>query len=455
MRKLGLLIVFLLLCVIGVFVAGGYLPGPEIAFTAPERYVGQTTPVRVEIVAPRGALSGLELAFEQNGSRTPLLSSPTASGDGVTVEGDRITVIRAIGKDTVPSLASGAGRLIVTAQRPVLFGMRHVGADAARDVEVRLERPRVSVLSTHHYINQGGSEMVVYRVSPVDVESGVRVGDVDYPGVPASGVAVEGVQIADPAVRVAFFALRHDQPVSTPISLYARDAAGNQGRGDFDYRVFPKAFKKSRINVDDRFLERVVPAVLAGTKEIAPQGSLIEQYVAINSELRRKNAERIASFAAKTSPAMLWRGQVFHAFGNTSAESAFADQRTYIYQGREVDHQVHLGYDLASVARAPIVASNRGVVMLAEDLGIYGQCVILDHGMGIQSLYAHLSSIGVSVGQTVDKGQELGRSGITGLAGGDHLHFTMLVHGQMVNPIEWWDSHWIEDRILRKLRTPW
>ena len=71
----------------------------------------------------------------------------------------------------------------------------------------------------------------------------------------------------------------------------------------------------------------------------------------------------------------------------------------------------------------------------------------------MQTLYAHLSTIDVKEGQTVEKGQTLGRTGATGLAGGDHLHFTMLVNGKMVNPVEWWDAHWIEDRILRKLRA--
>jgi murein DD-endopeptidase MepM/ murein hydrolase activator NlpD len=73
--------------------------------------------------------------------------------------------------------------------------------------------------------------------------------------------------------------------------------------------------------------------------------------------------------------------------------------------------------------------------------------------MGVQSLYGHLSSMDVKAGQTVEKEQQIGRSGMTGLAQGDHLHFTMLVNGKMVNPVEWWDSHWIEDRILRKLRA--
>jgi len=91
-------------------------------------------------------------------------------------------------------------------------------------------------------------------------------------------------------------------------------------------------------------------------------------------------------------------------------------------------------------------------VVFAEDLGIYGRCVIIDHGMGVQSLYGHLSSIAVKAGQMVEKEQEIGKSGMTGLAGGDHLHFTMLVNGNMVNPVEWWDAHWIQDRILRKLK---
>jgi murein DD-endopeptidase MepM/ murein hydrolase activator NlpD len=150
---------------------------------------------------------------------------------------------------------------------------------------------------------------------------------------------------------------------------------------------------------------------------------------------------------------MLWRGVVFHPFRNTAVESAFADQRTYFYKGQEVDRQVHLGFDLASLAGAPILAANRGKVLFADELGIYGNCVIIDHGMGVQSLYAHLSSIDVQAGDMVEKEQTLGRSGMTGLAGGDHLHFTMLVHGRMVNPVEWWDAHWIEDRMLRKLRA--
>jgi murein DD-endopeptidase MepM/ murein hydrolase activator NlpD len=134
-------------------------------------------------------------------------------------------------------------------------------------------------------------------------------------------------------------------------------------------------------------------------------------------------------------------------------EASFADHRTYLYGEKEVDNQVHLGFDLAVTAAVPVVSSNAGTVLHSAWLGIYGNCVIVDHGMGVASLYGHLSSIDVKPGETVKKGQVLGRSGMTGLAGGDHLHFTMLVQGHPVNPVEWWDPHWIEDRVNRKLKT--
>ena len=196
-----------------------------------------------------------------------------------------------------------------------------------------------------------------------------------------------------------------------------------------------------------------MPAILEGTTEVKPDGDNLAKFLVINGELRQKNNAKIASFAAQTKPELLWRGAVFHPFGNTAVESAFADHRTYIYKGKQVDQQVHLGFDLASYAGTPIVSANRGIVLFADELGIYGNCVIIDHGLGVQSLYGHLSSIDVKPGQTVEKEQQIGRSGMTGMAGGDHLHFTMLVNGKMVNPVEWWDPHWIEDRILRKLRA--
>jgi murein DD-endopeptidase MepM/ murein hydrolase activator NlpD len=454
MRFLLGLVFIVVLALGGAFLYAGRLAGPAIQINKPERFVGAASPLEVAIDAPGAHLEELQIVFEQNGKTVPLFSLADHKDAQVRQDGaDRVVVAREVGKQVIPELQSGDARITVTAARKVLYGIRTVRATATRDVKVRLERPRVAVVSTHHYINHGGSEMVVYRATPADVTSGVVVGDVEYPGFPAVGATVDGVSIADPALRVAFFALLHDQDRSTPIRLFARDEAGNSARADFDFRVFPKPFKRSRIELDDRFLDRVVPAILEGTTEVTPEGDNLARFLVVNGELRRKNAEKIASFAAGTAPELLWRGHVFHPFTNSAVESAFADPRTYIYKGKEVDKQVHLGFDLASYAGTPIVSANRGIVVFADELGIYGNCVIIDHGMGVQSLYAHLSSMDVKPGQTIEKEQQIGRSGMTGMAGGDHLHFTMLVHGRMVNPVEWWDAHWIQDRILRKLKA--
>jgi len=322
-----------------------------------------------------------------------------------------------------------------------------VSAVASRDIQLQLTPPRLSVVSTHHYINLGGTEMVVYRVSPPDAESGVRVGDVTYPGFAGSGAGLR-----DPDLKVAFFALLHDQKPGTQIELFARDEAGNTARAQFEHRIFPKTFRNSRIPLDDAFLGRVVPAILQSSPQLKmPADDLLPAFLKINNDLRRMNNDTIAALARKTSSQTLWQG-AFQPLGGSQIESSFADFRTYLYDGKEVDRQVHLGFDLAKTVNAPVSAGNHGKVLFADELGIYGNTVIVDHGMGVQSLYAHLSSFAVKEGDAVQKGQTLGASGQTGLAGGDHVHFSMLVNGQFVNATEWWDPHWIEDRVARKLR---
>jgi len=454
MRFLLSLILVVLIAAGAAWFIAGRGGGPAIQISKPEKFVGTSTPLEVDVRAPGAQLAAVKVIFEQNGKQTTVYESAgQPSGEGVKVEGENVHITRLLGRQTVPDLKTGTGKIVVTASRKVLRGYRTLTANAAHDVQVRLERPQVALVSSKHYINLGGSEMVVYRATPADVMSGVVVGDLEYPGFPANGAStIEGVKLDDPALRIAFFALRWDQSVNTPMRLFARDEAGNTGYADFDHTTFPKKFKKSRIELDDKFLDRVVPAILAGTTEIKPDGDNVAKFVAINGQLRRKNAEKIASFAKQSAPEILWRGVVFHPFTNNAVESAFADTRTYVSHGKEVDQQTHLGFDLASFTNMKVLAANRGKVLFADELGIYGNCVILDHGMGVQSLYGHLSSFSVKAGDMVEKEQELGRSGMTGLAQGDHLHFTMLVNGQMVNPVEWWDQHWIQDRLLRKLK---
>jgi murein DD-endopeptidase MepM/ murein hydrolase activator NlpD len=282
------------------------------------------------------------------------------------------------------------------------------------------------------------------------VLSGVRVGAIEYPGFPAAGA---GVATADPSLRVAFFALLHDQDLNTRIAAFARDEAGNEASAAFVDNVFEKPFKKSTIPIDDKYMARVVPEIIAHSPELkmaVPTGDMLPGFLRLNGELRRINADQIAAFAKTTQPTRLWKAP-FVQLGNSKVEASFADHRTYTYQGKAVDEQVHLGFDLAVTTHVPVMAANDGIVVNANWLGIYGNCVIIDHGLGVQSLYGHLMSFDVKVGDHVARGQTVGLSDSTGLAGGDHLHFTMLVGGRMVNPVEWWDSHWIEDRVNRKL----
>ena len=451
MRALGKFL--LLLVLLAAVAAGGAWmwasrqAGPTITIRQPEKFVGQTTSVELTVEAPGGQFSRIDVNVEQNGRALPVFALGQPSDAGMKQESaERIYIMRPIGKRAIPELQEGRARIVVHASRPVLWGLRQAESTAARDVQVRLQPPRVAVLSTHHYVNHGGAEFIVYRATPTDVVSGVRVGERTYPGFPGSAVG-----LTDPAVRVAFFALLADQDLNTPVELFARDEAGNEATAVVDHRPFPKQFRRSRIEVDDRFLQRVVPSIASNTRDMQIDTSDLPQaFLRINGELRRRNAETIAALAAKTAPEMRWKER-FQQLGNSQVEAGFADHRTYFYRGKEIDRQVHLGFDLAVTANVPIVAAQRGTVVFADYLGIYGNCVIVDHGLGVQSLYAHLSSIDVTAGQQVEAGHTLGRSGMTGLAGGDHLHFTMLVNGQPVNPVEWWDTKWMRDRVFRKI----
>ena len=457
MRRMRVLLKFVLYLLLLALVVGGAawfwagrMDGPVIEVRQPGAFIGQASTLDMTVRAPNAAAATVTVALEQGGKSYSVFATEpggTQPSSANREAADRLLVMRPIGKRAIPELKSGPARLVVRAAHPVLYGIREVESTVTKDLQVRLEPPRVTVLSTFHFVNHGGSEFAVFRVAPEDVQSGVRVGDKDYPSFPASGVGITG----DSALRVAFFALLHDQPTSTRIDAFARDAAGNEVIVPLDYRVFPKAYKKSRIQLDDRFLQRVVPAIAStSADEQIPTDDILAGFLKINRDLRQKNNQYIRDLAKKTSPELQFM-DAFQQLGNSAVQAQFADSRTYVYNGKEIDQQVHLGFDLAATANVPISAAQRGIVVHADDLGIYGNCVILDHGLGVQSLYGHLSSIGVRVGDKVEKGREIGRSGQTGLAGGDHLHFTTLVGGEQVTPVDWWSVQWMQDRVLRKI----
>ncbi|HCC56078.1 MAG TPA: M23 family peptidase, partial [Solibacterales bacterium] len=179
-------------------------------------------------------------------------------------------------------------------------------------------------------------------------------------------------------------------------------------------------------------------------------GDMLSRFLKINGEMRRANNQTLADLRKDTADHFLFTEPFYQVI--PAVEAQFADVRTYLYHGKKVDQQVHLGFDLADKSHMVVPAANGGRVVFAEMLGIYGNCIVIDHGAGLQSIYGHMSEFSVKKGDMVKRGQQIGRSGQTGMAGGDHLHYSMQVDGVQVNPVEWWDAHWLRDRIWSKLK---
>ena len=444
---------FLIMVLIGLLAVTGWKvtrrAGPTITLRTPIKGIGQSTEVAFEASDERHRLKCVEIELRQGERVFQVMdkSLPVAAGwkfwadEGLHKE----EFSARAGRKEFPGLQESRVTLRIVATNDSWGNFFRGGrTEVALDLPVRFTPPQVQVLSFPHYVNQGGAELVIFEVTPGTVESGVRLGELFFPS----------WQVKDslPETRLCLFAFPYNADPVTTVQIFARDDAGNETLSHFTYRVFPKRFRSDRIQVTDDFISRVVPPIIsqAGLQD---QGSALDNFLMVNGQLRRANARELMAYSQKTAPHFLWT-KPFTQLGNSQVEASFADDRTYIYNGEVVDHQTHLGFDLAVTAHAPIVAANDGVVVHTGFFGIYGNTVILDHGCGLQTLYAHLSSIEVKRGENVKRGQEIGRSGQTGLAGGDHLHFTTLLQGIPVNPVEWWDAHWIHDRIEAKL-TPY
>lgn len=312
-----------------------------------------------------------------------------------------------------------------------------------KEVLVDTRPPDVSVLTRVHNISQGGTGLIVFKVSEPCSQKGVYVGGTFFPG--HSGY------FHDPNTMLAFFALDYKQGPGTEIFVKATDYAGNNTRAGFPHYIKRKVFKRDSINLSDRFLSWKMPEF---DIKITPDSKtpMVDKFLKVNRDLRQANYRQITIATESTAAEIYWSG-AFLRLPRSARKSGYGESRKYKYKGSFVDQQAHLGIDLASVSHSPVPAANRGKVMLTETIGIYGKTVIIDHGFGLFSMYSHLSGFGVQEGQIVDKGTIIGHTGSTGLAAGDHLHFSVLVHNTFVNPVEWWDASWIKNNITAKLEA--
>jgi murein DD-endopeptidase MepM/ murein hydrolase activator NlpD len=431
-KAIAAIVVLAIAGVIALLVMSGH----TAVALAPVKTVGISTPVTVNLTNPHG-VRRVSAFLEQGGTRYPLYDESAKSQRFLWKKNEAPrTVTFEAGKNKAPNLKEGKARLVVEA---VSNDFRGSSDSASADVDVVLSAPRVIPDDLQHYINQGGMELVTFSATGSWNEAGVRVGKYSFRSFPLPGKPADQ--------RFAMFAYPWDMPPDITPAVYARNLAGTEAVGRFMFKLFPKKFRVRDFELTDALMEKLVTSV-DPTGQVAPGPDLLSRFLKINGELRRKNNQQMADLRLKTEEKILWNGPFIH-WGKEEAD--FADVRNYIYHGKKVDQQVHLGFDLSDVQNGPVQAANDGRVVYAADLGIYGNCIVVDHGYGLQSIYGHLRQIDVKPGDMVKKGQSMGIAGQTGLAGGVHVHFSMQVDGVQVNPREWWDEHWIKDRILSKL----
>jgi murein DD-endopeptidase MepM/ murein hydrolase activator NlpD len=428
MKWVGLIVIILIVVGAGIWVALVKFESekPTVRFLMDSQYVGQNLTFRVE--DQKSGVAEVQVEVVQQGKTTALLLEHFPKG---THRVEKTLTMSPL----PPGLKNGEAQVRITA----LDHSWNRGTPVFLEKGVIIDTlpPQVAVLGALHYVNQGGTGVVTYQTSEETPVNGVRVGDVFSPGFPASKNHY-----------LAYFAVPYNTPTDVQITVMAEDRARNKTTAAFRPIIKRKSFRHDKIPVTDTFLKSIIPYFTERAPHLT--GTPLEIFLTINQKQRQADHQEIQKFCQHTEPRPLWSGS-FLRLPNSKPMASFGEDRTYWYEGKQVDHQVHLGVDLASTAQSPVPAGNAGKVVFAGPLGIYGNSVLIDHGCGLFSMYSHLSQIATEAKKEVKRGETIGRTGATGLAGGDHLHFSILVHGIFVNPIEWWDEHWIQDNVDKKI----
>lgn len=397
----------------------------------PVTAIGQATPIAVHVRDAHG-VSKFTATLVQDGAHYQAWQSPAASKDADT------TFQFQVGTRTTPQLHDGPVHLILEATSGGLF---HGATRWEGDVKVVTQPPVISADSDQHYLYLGMADLATMNVTGAYTSAGVRVGKQTFRAWPMPG--------GKPGL-FSLFAFAWNMPAATVPVAYASNEAGNDVATPLTV-VFPKreqpVYTQHEIQISDQFMQKVL-----GELDPNGTGDSVARFVKINNEMRVANNKTLADLQYKTADSFLW-SKPFTRQAHSQAEATFADVRSYIYHGTKIDQQVHLGYDLAVTQHVGVEASNDGRVVYAAPLGIYGNCIVVDHGYGLQTIYGHLSRIDVHLGDMVKRSQVMGLSGMTGMAGGDHVHFAMQLDGVQIDPKEWWDPHWIKDHILRRVEV--
>ncbi len=434
------LVVVLAVLVVGAFVIWPFLEGqaPVIKLAAVPTHLGSHSTLDLTVSDAGRGLASVRVYLEQKGKSFKLFDRSYAPAGRWAAGAAGPVQIKLEVEPLKLGLGQGPAQLLIEARDRSFRGWL-AGNLASRSLAVEVDTipPRLTLLSQNIYLNRGGSALVVYRTSPDAVSHGVTVGPHRFPGYRPWQKR--------PDLALCVFAYDQALGKDANIQLWARDAAGNQAAATLPVRLRWRKFKHEEMQLSPRVLGALASRFVSIAPADLRAGGDLPVFVWINEKLRGINHHKIVSLCRHSQDKLMWQGPFERPRGKPMA--GFGDRRTYFYQGKQISKAVHLGVDLADVAHTPIKAAAAGKVVHAGELGIYGNCVILDHGLGVFTLYGHLSALSVTPGQEVQRDAVLGHSGATGLALGDHLHFSVLVDGVFVRPAEWWDPHWMEDNL--------
>jgi len=304
-------------------------------------------------------------------------------------------------------------------------------------LKIDKKRPEVSIVNNSYKISRGGSALVIFRAVDDNLKD-LYIESNHNKHFKAEPFYKEGYYIALLAWPV--------QDESFKATVVANDAAGNMTRSYVPLYLKNKTYRLSKITLSDRFLHGKIAELAEQFDETQGVEAPLERFKIINEDVRAKNEKLIHKVTSDVPQNMIstFKIRKMYPLKNGELVAYFGDHRKYYYHGKFISEAYHLGLDMASHAMAPIKSRNYGKVVFADYNGLYGNNLIISHGLGLYTLYGHCSSFDVGVGDEVHPGEKIANTGKTGYAMGDHLHFGTLVQGIEVRPQEWMDKEWIK-----------
>ena len=309
------------------------------------------------------------------------------------------------------------------------------------DINVDYKRPIVNILANSYSITQGGSALVVFQAEDDNLDRlYIEAGEEKFKAQPYKKEGYYAALIAWPFNKKEFTA-----------KVVAIDFAKNKRVAEIPFYLKNHKYRVSWIKAKDKFIDGKITDLASGDPDYAGIDDRLGKLRAINETMRLKNEDLIHRLGKGLSSDMLqgWKIKKFYPLKNGQRVASYGDERHYYYGDKDniVSHSYHVGYDLASTKMATIKASNKGKVVYANENGIYGNMPMIDHGLGLYSLYGHCSQLLINEGDEVNAGDSIAKTGTSGLALGDHLHFGLLVQGIEVRPVEWFDKEWIRKNV--------